>query len=179
MQQSAGVDPGNGTATGADAFDVHRRKPSHVTAIGLSQPSFTRSRDETASHKAHVITRSSGIGDDCRVRLSIDARIVAPGDWRHGGAGIDGMDGCRRHGFGIYYAALRCHDEGAALKAGFSQLATETAEIGLHDWLERCVDAGRYRAPVLAQGRIHAMRQCHRYTRQMRRQELAETKLVF
>jgi hypothetical protein len=154
MQQSAGVDPGNGTAAGADAFDVHRRKPSHVAAIGLPQPSFARPRYESASHKAHVVTRSSGIGDDCRVRLGIDARIVAPGDRRHGGAGIDGMDGCRRHGFGVHYAALRCHHEGATLKAGFAQLATETTEIGLHDRLERCVDAGRYRAPVLAQGRI-------------------------
>src|SRR6185312_441027 len=63
-QQAAGIDPGDRTATGADAAHVDRRHRHHVAQPAPAEPAIARVNKLAVAHQADVEGRAAGVTDD-------------------------------------------------------------------------------------------------------------------
>ena len=153
-EEAAWVDPGDAPPARADALDVDRRQAGHVPREHASKPGLARELDVAAADQAHVEARAAHVADD-RVRRF--AGVDAAGDRRHRRSRIDRVDRASRNVVEIQNAAERAHDEQLAREARRTQVFLHLPEMSLHQRLQRGIDRGRRRAPVLADDRIEAV----------------------
>ena len=117
-EQAAGVDPGDGTAAGADAPDIHRGEAEVVADPLAEKPRVARVLDLAAADQAHVEGGAAGIDDDHVVALVLGAGVGDARERPHRGPRLHRVDRLRHHVVHVHHAARRRADQHLALAAG-------------------------------------------------------------
>ena len=161
------VDRGDAAAAGADDAHVDGGEAGHVAAVRRADPRLARPRDPRPADEAHVVARAAGIRHDGGVGTPFGHGVRAARHRRHGRPGLHRVDRGASDVAGLHHAALRRHHHHGAGEPRGPQPGAHALEVLAHQRLERGVDAGRRGAPVLADRRVHGVRQAHRHTWQM------------
>ena len=157
VQHAARIDPGDGAAAGANAAHVDGGEARHVAANAGAEPRLPGPGDPPLADQRDVIAGAARVGDDGHALVALGGSEGAAGDGRHRRAGVQRVDRGRRQVGRIDDTALGGHGQQPALEPGVAQPRLQGRQVAGHDRLQRGVDAGARRPPVLPQRRVQAV----------------------
>ena len=177
-EQTAGVDPDDRAPAGADRLDVDGADPGDVPDPAPTQPVLRRVVDLAGGHEPDVEGGSTRVADDQVAVRHFRLRVRQRRDGRHGRTGADRVDRPLGHFLRTPGAAERGGDEDVTVESCMPQVLLQRLQVCLHQRLQRRVDGGRRRPPVLADDRIQLVRERERHLRPLAGEQLADAELV-
>jgi hypothetical protein len=149
-----------------------------MTAERLTEPRVARERNPSVPHEAHIIARATRVRDDDGVDAEHVTRVAPASQGRHGRPGFDGVYWRGSQVSSVKDAPVGRDGEKAPLEASVPQPILKGTQVCAHDGLERGVDAGRGRPPILPQRGIELMRERHRDAGKSRPQDVTHPQLM-
>ncbi len=143
-----------------------------------AEPRLARGLDDAALDQAHVEARAAGVAHDDVLGAEVRVGVAARADRPHRRPGADAVDRALGHLGDVQAAADGGDDHEVAGEAVRLQVLGDLAQVLLHQRLQRRVDDGRGRAPVLAHGRVELVRERHRDAGPLLLEDLADAALV-